>query len=128
MAMSLQQTKDLSDTIYSAREQGIIDYANDFFSDNGKWFQGLDIAEPLPDNGNMKAPDYARTPTDQAQGWPTNLYPPQVASSLKIDTYAGKVSGWVATLSFTYDSDTWIKCHGYGDMSDMSHDWQILEN
>jgi hypothetical protein len=127
MPMTLQQTKDLADTIYNARELNMIVRQNNYVVEHGNYFQGLEIIEPIPADGNEERPDFARKPTDQEEGWTPADFPPRVPSSLRIDVYGGVVNGWVATLSFTYDGDLWTKTHGYRDMSYMSHDWQITE-
>ena len=126
--MTLQQTKNLSDVIYTARESGMIDRQDAYIlTHDGKYFQGLDTNDPLPANGNEMAPNFLHQPTDQVATWTPADFPPNVPSSLRIDVYTGNVAGWVATLSFTYGGLLWQKAHGYGDVTSLSHDWLSYE-
>jgi len=126
MSMTLTETKEATDLIYSERESGMIDRQNAYVLKNkGKYFQGLNTNDPLPNDGNEMIPNFMHQPTDQIATWTAADFPPTVPASLQIDVYNGSIAGWVATLSFTYDGLLWAKVHGYVDLAYLSHDWRI---
>ena len=127
MPMSLEETKAAAEAMYDIHEDEVVARQAAYFAAYGEYFQGLQICDPLPSDGNLMTPNFLHQPTDQEATWTPDDFPNDVPASLKIDAYGGDIVGYVSTISFTYNGDLLAKRYGYDGASYMAHDWQIEE-
>jgi len=104
-------------------------FQDDYFINNGRYWQGLETTSKMPKDG-VKEDIQIKSTTDYAEKWSdTGIVMPQDASfSTRVDVYEGpKGWGYVITTSFIDGDVLWEKSENFGPETHKDHDWIMLK-
>jgi len=102
-----------------------------YFSQNGRYWQGLFTHASPPSNDNTAAPDQLeQSPTDQDFSWndiASGIIPEQMLSRIRIDSYKSAGGhGFVIIAEKIINGETYSKSYNMGPESGRATEWAVV--
>tara|TARA_R100000700_G_C3108111_1_gene102286 strand:+ start:132 stop:527 length:396 start_codon:yes stop_codon:yes gene_type:complete len=109
----------------------IANLQNQYFENNGRYWQGLFTHSTAPIDENSEAPDrLGDRPTDQDSSWQDiagDAMPSEMLSRIRIDTYESPEGhGYIIIAEKTINSDSYRRMYNVGPESGRSSEWEKL--
>jgi hypothetical protein len=117
---TLAQIKAAVETLKDTIGPVLVRRQNHYFSQHGKYWQGILTPSTPPDDGASVVADYTRKPTDQSESWADRFsgadsLPATLKAQIRVDTYDGPSGkGWTVTLRITKSGKTYARTWNFG--------------
>lgn len=127
--MTPQEIRDAVDAQFAPYLPEVISRQTDYFTENGEYFQGLQVPLTVPADGVAIPPTFPPPPTDQVAAWTPADFPEDMVGAIRIDTYnatCGK--GFLVVLAVEIDGDLWQQIGNFGCDATMAKAWHIVDD